>query len=115
MKKINSIWYGGNVILLEIVLVFGLPIGIMIIPSDFKIFNVIWHISFTIGVIILVGFSILLTIELHQDKKLNAYYNSQRMNKLIISESKYECQVCGNREIKKHDTHCMICWTHFVG
>ena len=114
MKKINSIWYGDKVILLGIVLAIILPIGIMIIPFDFYILNIISNISFTIGVIILAGFSVLLIIELHQDKKLNAYYNSQRIKKMVISEYKYECQVCGNREIKKNDTHCNICGTHFI-
>ncbi len=114
MKKINSIWYGGKVILLGIVLAIVLPIGIMIIPFDFSMLHIISYISFTIGVIILVGFSVLLIIELHQDKKLNAYYHSQRIKKLVISEHKYECQVCGNREIKKDDTRCNICGAHFV-
>lgn len=111
MKKINSIWYGGKVILLGSILVV-MPLGI--IPFDFKILNIISQISLTIGCIILIGFGILLTIELHQDKKMNLYHTSRLMNKLVISENKYECQVCGNRNIKKSDSHCIICGTHFT-
>lgn len=110
----NSIWYGGKVIMLGSVLAFGFPIGIMIFPYKFKILNVISSISFVTGSIILIGFFILLIIELHQDKKLNAFYNSEKKKKMKISESKYECQVCGNREIGCRDLYCKICGIHFV-
>ena len=114
MKKINSIWYGGKIILTGSILAFVLPLGIMLFPLKIKILIAISSISFICGIIILVGFSILLAIELHQDKKLNTHYKGQQMKKLKVSENKYECQVCGNREINKYDSSCKICGTNFV-
>lgn len=114
MKKINSIWYGGKIILTGIIFAFMIPLGIMIFPLKSKILTTLSSISCIFGIIILMGFGIFLAIELHQDKKLNEYYNRKQTQKVKISENKYECQVCGNREINQNDTSCKICGTRFV-
>jgi len=113
MKKINSISYGGKIILTGAIFAFMIPFGIMIFPLKINVLTTISSIFF-LGVTILMGFGIFLAIELHQDKKLNAYYKREQTQKVKISENKYECQVCGNREVNQNDTCCKICGTSFV-
>ena len=114
MKKINSIWYGGKILLTGTIFAFMIPFGIMIFPLKINVLTTISSISFFLGVTILMGFGIFLAIELHQDKKLNEYYKREQTQKVKISENKYECQVCGNREVNQNDTCCKICGTSFV-
>ena len=114
MKKINSIWYGGKVILVGSILAFGIPLVIKIVPIKFRFLNIMARTSFIIGIIMLLVFSIVLFIELHQDKRMNEYYNSCRNTKNKIGEGKYECQSCGNRDVKESSKVCNICGAKFT-
>ncbi|MBE5960679.1 MAG: hypothetical protein E7256_04735 [Lachnospiraceae bacterium] len=113
MKKINSIWYGGKVILTGAILAFGVPAGIGILPGESKILEVIRMGSFVLGMLILLGFGIWLAIELHQDKRINGFYDRNRNRKLKIDEGIYECQACGSRKVKEKDERCSVCGVRF--
>lgn len=113
MKKINSIGYGGKVIMIGSIFAFLLPFLIYIFPYKSSILLLVYRISMSLGIIILVCFAIWLTIELHQDKKLNEYYNKSKNQKLEIGENVYECQACGNRQLKVTDQFCHICGIKF--
>lgn len=113
MKKINTIWYGGKVILMGIVFTFAIPFCIRILPLKSNIIHMFSKISFVLGIIILIGFAIWLAIELHQDKKLNKYYYEHKNTILKIGKDKYECQSCGNRNVRPDDKSCSVCGIHF--
>ncbi|MFA9378757.1 MAG: hypothetical protein ACERKZ_18735 [Lachnotalea sp.] len=113
MKKINSIWYGGKIILTGSIFAFILPLGISLFPIKSKILTTLSSLSIICGLIILIGFGIFLAIELHQDRRLNSFYKEEQRNKVKIRENKYECQVCGNREINQYDSSCKICGCRF--
>ena len=85
MKKINSINWGGKVLGLIVFLDAILPISAFLV----------------------------LLLELYQDKKIDQYYCLHRKGKKPLSNDSYECEQCGNREIKEADTYCKICHTHF--
>jgi len=114
MKKINSIGYGGKVILVGIVFVFILPLILAAIPNKASILWEISKISFGIGILILVLFFVWLKIELYQDKKLNEHYERNKNKRLMIDQEIYECQVCGNRRVRQSDKTCNICGNKFI-
>ena len=113
MKKINSIWYGGKTILAGLIFAFVIPIGIGIFPFTSDILSVISKVSFLVGMLILIGFGIWLAIELHQDKRLNRYYDKHRNRMQKVGEGVYECQACGNRKLKQGDERCTVCGARF--
>lgn len=113
MKKINSTWFGSKVIFTGVILAFIIPVCIKIFHLRSNIFNMIFMISFAFGSVILIGFSILLVIELHQDKKMSRYYEKHKNQMLVISKNTYECQSCGNRQVRLNDESCSICGIHF--
>lgn len=115
MKKINSIDYGGKVIGLGIFFTFIISSVIYILPlnKSTRIFSVLFKLSFGVGIVILAGFSLWLIIELHQDKRLEIYYESKRNTKIDLGHGQYECQACGNRKVKLNDMACNVCGVHF--
>ena len=114
MKKINSIGYGGKVILVGIVFAFIIPMLIYVISKKDSMLCDISKISFGIGVLILVLFFVWLKIELYQDKKLNKQYEKNKNKKLLVEKDIYECQACGNRRVVKLDKTCNICGNKFT-
>ena len=117
MKKINSIGYGGKI--LGCVNVFTLVIpGIMqaaLFIYKSPILAVCMKISFGIGIFISLFFIGLLTIEFHQDKRMNMYYETQKNKKLNLGKGLYECQACGNRTVRSEDKNCSVCGILFRG
>lgn len=114
MKKINSIGYGGKVIFVGILFTFIFPLIIYFTPYKFSLLHIFSKISFVIGVFILVLFSIWLKIELYQDKKTNGHYDKNKNKKLSIGKGKFECQACGNQQVKLSDRRCSICGIKFI-
>lgn len=114
MKKINSIGYGGKVILVGIVFAFITPMLISVISRNESMLWDISKISFCIGALILLLFFVWLKIELYQDKKLNEHYEKNRNKKLLVEKDIYECQACGNRRVGKRDKICNICGNKFI-
>lgn len=114
MKKINSIGYGGKVILVGILFTFNIPILIYFVPYKCSLFNIISKISFLIGILILLLFFIWLKIELYQDKKMNEYFANNKNTISSIGENKFECPTCGNRLVKPSDKWCSVCGVKFI-
>lgn len=112
MKKINSIGYGGKVIFVGVLFTFIFPLIIYFVPYKLSLLHIFSKISFVIGVLILVLFSIWLKIELYQDKKINEHYNKNK--KLSIGKGKFECQACGNQQVKLSDRRCSVCGAKFI-
>lgn len=55
----------------------------------------------------------ILLIEFCQDKKVNNHFHASRASRIMISNSIYECQNCGNRNLKLSDKNCNICGIRF--
>lgn len=115
VKKINSIDYGGKVISIGCVFALGIPTILLVINQvvALKLISILAIVSAAIGGIILVGFFIHLAIELRQDKKIDAYYSRHKNIKLQVSENRYECGACGNREVKANSINCNVCGCKF--
>ncbi|TCL53998.1 hypothetical protein EDD76_1239 [Kineothrix alysoides] len=113
MKKINSNGYGGKVIGAGLTLSFVIPMLSSLVPKNWT--ELLWlsKISFITGIAVLVLFSIWLMIEFKQDKFWNRHYKDNVSIKLSLPEGIYECQSCGNRQIKKNDKSCNICGIKF--
>ncbi|MDF2588971.1 MAG: hypothetical protein K0S41_2812 [Anaerocolumna sp.] len=114
MKKINSIGYGGKVISIIILCTFIIPIVLYIVPFQWDLLKLVSKISFLVGILVLFLFFILLKIELHQDKKINEYFKNNKNKKLSIGDGKFECQACGNRQVKLTDKRCSVCGIRFI-
>jgi len=115
MKKINSIDYGHKI-------AFAIILFLMILPALLYLLSMLiraeWlslliKTTMAIGSTILLFFILLLTIELHQDKKINHYFEKHRNRKLKITNTAYECQACGNRKLRAGDTSCPVCGSRF--
>ncbi len=65
--------------------------------------------SFGVGLTLLVLFIILLLIEWVQDRHLDTVHRRNRHRKLPLSAAHYECQYCGNRQVKADDRYCRVC------
>lgn len=115
MKKINSIGYGGKVIGIGALLLVVIPLILKIASYLTRrlVFPLLSKISVCCGAVILVGFAILLAIELHQDKRLNNYYKGKRNVRRALPSNLFECAACGNRQVTAHDTSCPVCGIRF--
>ncbi len=114
--KLNSIWYGPQILALVGLLIIVVPsilylvcsvLGFLGLPS-----GTLWlaiEISLTAGVVLLVLFTLLLAFELIQDHQRDKQIASTRNRKLKISDEFYECQFCGNRQIRQSDKRCSVC------
>jgi Ca2+/Na+ antiporter len=114
MKKINSIGYGGKVILVGILFTFIFPIIIFFVPYKCSLLNLVSKVSFWVGILILLLFFIWLNIELYQDKKINKHFEKNKNKKISIEDGKFECQACGNRQVKLSDKRCSVCGIKFI-
>lgn len=115
MKKINSNKYGGTVIGVGLILACAVPAIIYLILQIYRVeflVLILW-ISLSMGILILLLFAIWLLIELLQDKYLNQYYLKRRNEKLKSRHGNYECQACGNRNVKEADKNCSVCGLKF--
>jgi hypothetical protein len=65
--------------------------------------------SIGVGLVLLVLLVVLLIVEWVQDRHLDTIYRQNRHRKLPLSGSDYECQYCGNRQVKADDRHCRVC------
>ena len=117
MKKINSIGYGDKILGCAAIFTLVIPGIIQAILFVHKSLTlaVCMKISFGIGIFISLFFVGLLTIELHQDKQMNKYFETQKNEKLKLGEGLYECQTCGNRTVKSEDKNCSVCGILFRG
>lgn len=116
MKKINSNGYGHKIIS-------GAAIFLIVIPALCNFFYTITKlsqfqlfvkISLTLGTLILLFLFILLKIEFLQDKKIDEYFMENKKIRLPLKNGLFECQVCGNNQIKPVQKCCIICGTTFM-
>lgn len=116
MKKINSVWYGSRVLAVGGVFAIVIPSLLCLFHTLFikyKIVSILIKISIAVGITILGLFSLMLVIELKQDKNISLQYNKVKHQKIQITSSLYECQYCGNRMVKKEDLFCKVCNIEF--
>ena len=115
MKKINSNGYGLKVIS-------GAAIFLIVIPAicylfytitELSQFQLFVKISLAFGSIILLFLFISLKIEFSQDKKIDEYFMENKKSRLPLKNGLFECQVCGNNQIKPEQKCCIICGTNF--
>ncbi len=116
MKKINSNGYAHKIIGLAALFLFVIPLCLFIFRSTFHIvfFSVLIYLSLVIGIMITLFFIGLLSVELHQDKKIDRQYAELRKKKLPLGNGKYECQACGNRQVSAETLNCNICGIRFT-
>ncbi len=69
--------------------------------------------SIALGLVIYSLLLVLIVAEFVQDRWRDAFYARHRNIKLKISASDYECQNCGNRQIKMDDRMCPVCGQRF--
>lgn len=109
--KINSIHYGAKV-LGGGGLLWGLGIVIVTWARNEVVQEIGRYLS-GVGLVIL-GFMVLwLIIEGFQDRYWNHYDLSQRKRKVKLENGHFECQNCGNRNVKESEQICSICGCHF--
>lgn len=116
MKKINSISFGGTVIVIGLSFAIVVPILLYCTSLAFKLYpllSLLIKISIIFGVLILLSYLVLLTIELRQDKKINRFYWKTRNSKIELPDKTFECQNCGSRQVKKDDETCKVCGIRF--
>ncbi|WP_312368841.1 hypothetical protein [Lachnoclostridium sp.] len=115
MKKINSIGYGHKIISISAVFLVVIP-GISYLFSYLLKVAGLLHISkvsIAIGLLILLFLFLLLKIEFHQDKKLERYFENNKNTRLLLHNGFYECQACGNRNVKQEQKRCDVCGSLF--
>jgi len=78
-------------------------------------FTVFMYTSLVLGFLILLFFMGLLSVEFYQDKKINRQYTNikKTKTKTYIGNGSFECQSCGNRQVKDIDKNCNICGIKF--
>ena len=115
MKKINSIHYGYRIVIAILLFLVILPAMLyvlsMLISAEWL--SLLIMISMALGSALLLFLILLLIIELHQDKRINRYYEKHRNRKLQIANTAYECQACGNRKLNAGDKSCPVCGSRF--
>ncbi len=71
--------------------------------------------SAALGGVIWVVLLVLIVVEQVQDALLVRSYEGQRSKKFPAGNGLYECQFCGNRQVKEEDTSCGVCGKAFTG
>lgn len=115
MKKINSINYGHKIII-------GIVICMIVVPAicyllwaitkqeQFQLFS---KVSLVLGFMILLFLFVMLKIEFSQDKKINEYFKANKKIRLPLKNGFFECQACGNNQVKPEQKNCIVCGTNF--
>jgi hypothetical protein len=112
MKKINSIWYGSKILAAGGSFAVAIPLILYLLYvsiTKIDIVLILIKVSISVGILILGLFCLMLAIESKQDKNIDLQYNKVKCQKIQISDNLYECQYCGNQEVKKEDLFCKVC------
>lgn len=115
MKKINSIGYADKIIGLATLFLILIPLLLYLAHSFFElsILLLLLKVSLGIGGVIIIFLTILLVIELRQDKKINKYYEDNKNIKIPLEDGLYECQSCGYRQVRHEHKSCSVCGVCF--
>jgi len=116
MKKIHSNRYCHKIIGLAGLLLSVIPFLFYVLHTVLHtiFFKVLMYISLITGFLVLIFLIVLLGIEFHQDKKIDLQYNILKKTKISLGNGFYECQLCGNRQVKETDKNCGICGVKFM-
>lgn len=116
MKKINSIGYAHIIVRTALLFLIGIPVPLellrRVIPCTLFLF--LEKISIFIGLLVAIFLIVLLSIELRQDKVIDGIYQKNKNMRVLLRNGYYECQACGNRQIRFTHTHCPICGIKFI-
>lgn len=115
MKKINSIGYGHKILRSTVICLIYIPsISYFFWQMTYNIqFLLVAKVSLVLGIIILLFLFVLLKIELYQDKKMDEYYRANAQSRLPLKNGLFECQTCGNTQVKPRQKSCIVCGTNF--
>lgn len=115
MRKINSIGYGGKILGGAMLLSVGLPAGFGLVErlTGRPVWGAAAIVSACGGIGLFLFLLGLLAVELSQDKKLLAVWQSQGREKQKLKDGRQECPCCGNREIRESEGVCMVCGNRF--
>jgi len=88
MKKINSIDYGGKIILIGLIPFIVIPFTLFLLNKvcGNQIVEIVMIISVVIGAMMESGFFIHLTIELYQDRIIDKFYSDNPNSELTPDE-----------------------------
>lgn len=115
MRKINSNGYGQKIIGCAAICLIVVPAicCFLCLVTKLAQFQFIAKVSLALGVVILLFLFVLLKVEFHQDKKLNQYYHANVEIRLPLKNGFFECQNCGNRQVKPEQKSCAVCGINF--
>lgn len=114
MKKINSIWFGSKIVGLGLLILLAAFIFYIIYSiTGEEIIKWLYIVSLIVSFIMFSAIVTILLIEFCQDKKINSYFHASRASRIMISNSMYECQNCGNQNVKLSDKNCNMCGIRF--
>lgn len=115
MKKINSIGYGHRIISVAAICLIVVPAICYLLLSITKQaqFQLFAKASLAVGFMILLILFVLLKIEFYQDKKIDEFYKANTKIRLPLKSGLFECQTCGNNQIKPEQKYCPGCGITF--
>lgn len=116
MRKINSIGYAHRILALIAIFLIIIPLFAWLLWRILQhaLLHAIAKISLCIGGILAASFVVLLSIEFHQDRKIDKAYPHIRHGRILLKSGFYECQACGSRNSKYAETVCPICGNTFT-
>lgn len=116
MRKINSIWFGSKIIGLGLLILLVSFIFYMIhLIAGEEIIKWLYIASLIVSLIVFSALGTVMLIEFCQDKKAKKHFHEIRATRIMISNYRYECQNCGNQNVKLSDKNCNICGIRFKG
>lgn len=115
MKKINSIGYGHKILCGAVICLIVAPVicYFLLIMTKLAQLQLLAKLSAVLGLIILLFLFVLLKIELYQDKKMDEYHKANSQSHLPLKNGLFECQTCGNNQVKPEQRSCIVCGTNF--
>lgn len=114
-EKINSIGYGHKIIGSAAICLIIVPTVCYLLWAITKQaqFLLLIKASLVLGFMILLFLFVLLKIEFYQDKKTNKYFKANTKIRLPLKNGLFECQTCGNNQIKPEQKSCTVCGINF--
>jgi len=115
MKKINSIGYAHRIIGLAVLFLIAIPSLLYLSNSHLHLPVLALLIKWSLGIggIIIIFLTVLLTIEFRQDKRMNKYFEDNKNVRIPLRNGLYECQACGNMQVKREHRSCTVCGINF--
>lgn len=111
MKKINSINIAHRVVGAAFFFVAALPAALLWLGGavHFERLRIAAGASLIVGVLIVAFLIVMLSVELHQDRRIEKRYRETRNSRLPIAGGRCECQACGGRQTGHTGGYCTVC------